>query len=100
MVKDVFQQADEPMALSKRAAKIVEEALQVADGLHEEFNKGGHNNEGDVPPMFGGDHEPLRERSFEDESQEASLTLWHWKMQSKNYMLAPNVRNRQQKLVL
>jgi hypothetical protein len=56
-------------------AEIVEEALQVANGLHEEFNEGGHNNEGDVPPMFEGDHEPLRERSFEDESQEASFDL-------------------------
>ncbi len=100
MVKDVFQQVDEPMALSKGTTKIVEEALQVANGLHEEFNEGRDNNEGDVPPMYGGDHEPLRERSFEDESQKASLTLWRWKMQSRIYMSTPNVRNWQQKLVL
>jgi hypothetical protein len=50
-------------------------ALQVSNGLHEKFNEGRHNNEGDVPPMFEGDHEHLGERSFEDESQEASFDL-------------------------
>jgi hypothetical protein len=50
-------------------------ALQVANGLNEEFNEGGQNNEGDVPPMFEGNHEHLGERSFEDESQEASFDL-------------------------
>jgi hypothetical protein len=75
MVKYVFQQADELMTLSKKAVEIVEEALQIVDGLHEEFNEGGHSNEGDVPPMFEGDHEPLGERSSEDESQEASFDL-------------------------
>ncbi len=59
----------------KKIAEIVEEVVQVANGLHEEFNEGGHNNEGDVPPMFEGDHEPLGERSFEFESQEASFDL-------------------------
>lgn len=53
---------------TKKMVEIVEEALQVANGLHEEFNEGGHNNQGNVPPMFEGDHEPLGKRSFEDES--------------------------------
>jgi hypothetical protein len=55
--------------------EIVEEALQVANGLHEEFNEGGHNYQGNVPPMFEGDHEPLGKRSFEDESEEVSFDL-------------------------